>query len=208
MQEKTFVTGVRSDGYCADMPEAAQLTIDLEMAKRIVSQQKLAIDLDLFQLESFDSTASFLKNEPESNEGEEDEDNIRQTEANTLHVSQSEFWFSGFIANTNVEVFSERLPIAELVKHFGLTEDKPPAQQEVSLDGGVTWMPAKEGVRIVYRGVPIDGEDGLGEVHINATHEGLITDIWTTREEPLDHNIGTDCVLIEDLVSRLVAESA
>lgn len=77
---------------------------------------------------------------------------------------------------------------------------------KVSLDGGVTWLEAKEGVRIIYEGVPVDGEDGLGEVHVNATHEGLITDIWTTRDEPLDHNIGTDAVLIEDIVSRLVSE--
>jgi hypothetical protein len=78
---------------------------------------------------------------------------------------------------------------------------------EVSLDGGVTYQPAPNGVRIVYKEVMIDGEDGRGEVHINATHEGLITDIWTTRDEPLDHNIGTDSVLIEDIVSRLVEEN-
>lgn len=78
---------------------------------------------------------------------------------------------------------------------------------EASLDGGVTYQPATEGVRIVYKDVMIDGEGGRGEVHVNATHEGLITDIWTTRDEPLDHNIGTDSVLIEDIVSRLVTEN-
>ena len=77
----------------------------------------------------------------------------------------------------------------------------------VSLDGGVTYSPAQEGVRIIYQDILIAGEDGKGEVHINATHEGLITDIWTTREDPLDHNIGTDSIMIEDIVSRLVAEN-
>lgn len=76
---------------------------------------------------------------------------------------------------------------------------------EVSLDGGMTWHPAPSGVRIVYRNVMIDGEDGRGEVHFNATHEGLITDIWTTRDEPLDHNIGTDSFMLDDIVSRLVS---
>ena len=78
---------------------------------------------------------------------------------------------------------------------------------EVSLDGGDTWQLAPEGVRIAYKGVMIDGKDGTGEVHLNCTHEGVITDIWATREEPLDHNIGTDCVLIDDIVSRLVNEN-
>lgn len=83
-------------------------------------------------------------------------------------------------------------------------DDETECPMMVSLDGGLTFSPAPEGVRIVYRGVMIDGEDGRGELHINATHEGLITDLWTTRDEPLDHNIGTESMLIEDLVTRLV----
>lgn len=84
---------------------------------------------------------------------------------------------------------------------------------DVSLDGGETWQSAPQGVRIVYKNVMIDGEEGRGEVHLNATHEGLITDIWTRREPPLvsdapyDHNIGTDSILIDEIVSRLVAEN-
>ena len=76
----------------------------------------------------------------------------------------------------------------------------------VSLDGGVSYAPAPNGVRIIYQGVMIDGEDGRGEVHINASTEGLITDIWMTRDQE-DHNVGTDSVGIDDIVSRLVAEN-
>lgn len=86
----------------------------------------------------------------------------------------------------------------------------PAAPQKVilvSTDGGKTYTHAPEGVRIVYQKVYIDGEDGCGEVHFNATHEGIITDIWVTREEPLDHNIGTDAFLIDDIVARLVSEN-
>lgn len=78
---------------------------------------------------------------------------------------------------------------------------------KVSLDGGMTFKNANEGVRIVYKGVHIPGDDGTGELHLNATHEGLITDVWTTRDESLDHNIGTSSQLIEDLVSDLVEEN-
>lgn len=85
------------------------------------------------------------------------------------------------------------------------TESNPAMM--VSLDGGVTYIPAPSGVRIIYGDVMIDGEDGRGEVHVNATHEGIVTDIWTSREGE-DHNIGTDSVFIDDIVARLVEENS
>lgn len=78
---------------------------------------------------------------------------------------------------------------------------------KVSIDGGQTFLDANEGVRIIYEGVHIPGEDGTGELHLNATQEGFITDVWTTREEPLDHNIGTSFQLIDNMVSDLVDEN-
>jgi hypothetical protein len=75
---------------------------------------------------------------------------------------------------------------------------------KVSLDGGKTFVDAPEGVRVVYDGVLIPGEDGTGELHLNLTDEGVISDLWTTRDEPLDHNIGTSSELLEDMVERLV----
>jgi hypothetical protein len=86
-------------------------------------------------------------------------------------------------------------------------DDEQSFRIKVSLDGGESFQDAKEGVRIVYEGVPIPGEDGTGELHFNATHEGLVTDIWTNREEPLDHNIGTSSQLVEDIVGDLVTEN-
>lgn len=78
----------------------------------------------------------------------------------------------------------------------------------VSLDGGMTFQDANEGVRIVYEGMEVPGEDENGQLHLNATHEGLVTDVWVTRDEPLDHNIGTSSRLLDDLVADLVAENA
>ena len=83
----------------------------------------------------------------------------------------------------------------------------------VSLDGGTTFQSAPEGVRIAYQKLMVDGEDGRGELVINATHEGLITDLWVHRDEPgvslsdFNHNIGTDCVMVEDIVSQLIEEN-
>lgn len=78
----------------------------------------------------------------------------------------------------------------------------------VSLDGGVTFQEAPHGVRIVYEDVLIPGKDGTGELRFNATHEGLIINIWTTRDEPLDHNIGSSAEMNEDIISRLVEANA
>ena len=78
----------------------------------------------------------------------------------------------------------------------------------VSLDGGKTFKPAKSGVRVIYPAQMIPGEDGRGELHINLTHEGVIMDVWTTRDEPLDHNIATSSEMTDDIVERLVEQDA
>jgi hypothetical protein len=77
---------------------------------------------------------------------------------------------------------------------------------KVSLDGE-SWLEADE-VRIVYEGVDVPGEDDPGEVHIVHTHEGMVTDVWVTREDPLDHNIATHSVLLCDWMDDLIEESA
>jgi hypothetical protein len=86
--------------------------------------------------------------------------------------------------------------------------DAIPFVLKVSTDGGKSFQDAKSGVRIIYGNVLIPGEDGSGELHINVTHEGLIADVWATREEPLDHNIGTSSELVDDIVDRLVNAGA
>jgi hypothetical protein len=77
----------------------------------------------------------------------------------------------------------------------------------VSLDGGSTYQTAPNGVRIIYDKVDVIGEDEPGQVHINANSEGIITDVWVSREEHLDHNIGTSSNTLEGIVSDLVEEN-
>lgn len=72
----------------------------------------------------------------------------------------------------------------------------------VSLDGGETFTPAQEGVRIIYSDVLVDGEDEPGELHLNATSEGLIFDVWVSNE-----NMGTSSELVEDMVAALVGDA-
>ncbi|MDG1580972.1 hypothetical protein [Pseudomonas sp. GOM6] len=82
------------------------------------------------------------------------------------------------------------------------------AQLLVSLDGGQTFQPAPSGVRLIFPDVEVDDEDGPTELHLNATQEGLISDLYTTRGEHLDHIIGTDSQLVSDIVERLVTLGA
>lgn len=85
-----------------------------------------------------------------------------------------------------------------------VTEDNP--EIEVSLDGGQTFQSAKQGVRVVYRQVLVPGEY-RGELHLNMTSEGQISDLWVSRDgEHLGHNLGTSCKQLDDMVSDLVEE--
>jgi len=78
---------------------------------------------------------------------------------------------------------------------------------QVSLDGGKTYDPAPEGVRVSYPRVMVDGEDENGELSFNFTEEGLITDLWVSREDYLDHNLGTESQTIEDIQHRMVDQN-
>lgn len=78
---------------------------------------------------------------------------------------------------------------------------------KVSIDGGVTYQPAVNGVRIIYEDVAVRGENELGQLHISATREGIMTDVWVSRDEHLDHNIGCESVQVDSLVNRLVEEN-
>ena len=97
-------------------------------------------------------------------------------------------------------------------RHFGIPFGKNEVSAQgnilVSLDGGQSFMPVDQGVRIIYRGVPVPGEDELGELHVNATGEGLISDLWVSRDESLDHNLGSCAQLLDDLDEQLVDDPA
>lgn len=74
---------------------------------------------------------------------------------------------------------------------------------EVSLDGGLTYVEAKEGVRIIYRQLPGLEVDTMGELHINATVEGLIQDFWTDPGTAQEHLSGTRAVMLGDILASL-----
>ena len=65
---------------------------------------------------------------------------------------------------------------------------------------------AKQGVRVIYEEVDVPGENEKGQVHITLSEEGIVSDVWMTRDEPLDHNIGTSSQTLDEAVESMVEE--
>lgn len=74
------------------------------------------------------------------------------------------------------------------------------AIMQVSLDGGETFLPAREGVRVIVQGQ--ESESGPVDVHFNLTHEGVVTDLWAG-----DAHVSTEAVPYDETVSRLYDDS-
>ena len=85
---------------------------------------------------------------------------------------------------------------------------KPGHRTVVSLDGGLTFIPVDQGVRVHLERVDVPGEDERGELQINLSNEGIVFDVWVSRDDTLDHNIGTSSKAIDELVADLVEEGA
>ena len=75
---------------------------------------------------------------------------------------------------------------------------------KVSFDNGETFIDAPQGILVIQELEQIPGEDGSGELHIHLTDEGIITDVWCSREEPLDHNLGTMSQTYNELAEQLI----
>lgn len=78
---------------------------------------------------------------------------------------------------------------------------------EVSLDGGVTWVAVKEGVRVVYRHLFIPGEDGRGELQVNLTSEGIVKDVWVEKGDGYP-NIATSSVTVDEILLQMVEDDS
>lgn len=72
----------------------------------------------------------------------------------------------------------------------------------VSLDGGQSYQPAPDGVRVIYRDILV-GEAGRdGEVHINLTEEGMAVDGWSIVDGAPDELIGSKWSTLDDLTAN------
>lgn len=92
-------------------------------------------------------------------------------------------------------------PGAEITSTTKMAENLHAMQ--VSLDGGQTFVDAKDGVRIIYRGIPGEAPDTEGELHINATSEGLIHDFWIAPGTAQERISGTRTEMLGDILANL-----
>lgn len=74
---------------------------------------------------------------------------------------------------------------------------------KVSLDGE-TWQDV-ENVRVVREGVLAPGEEyPEGQLQFNFTDEGLVGDLWVSREVELDHNLATHSSTYDEISQAMV----
>lgn len=68
----------------------------------------------------------------------------------------------------------------------------------VSLDGGETYVPAVNGVRLIYSGIELENRQ-QGQLQLNMTHEGMIADVYDGED-----SLATDSVMYQEIVDRLM----
>jgi hypothetical protein len=119
---KTFRTEVRSSNdHYNDLPTVVAFSIDEAGAAEIIRLAGIVKAHGLYKIEKFDYRAQYLKHDPRQDPEEANlagEENEFRTEADVLNVSDTEFWFSGYIKHTDIEILSEQQRIDELAKHF------------------------------------------------------------------------------------------
>jgi hypothetical protein len=120
---KTYRTEVRSSDEFSDIPAVVEFNIDEEAAQEIIRLAGIVKANGLYKVEKFDCRARYLRYDPEQDpEGAEDEGEKNEipTEADRLNVSDTGFWFSGYLKHTAVEIESEQQRIGDLAEHLGL----------------------------------------------------------------------------------------
>jgi len=57
---------------------------------------------------------------------------------------------------------------------------------------------------LIYDNVDVPGEKGPNQLQIKGTHEGVISDIWVSRKENLDHNYATKSQTTQEIIDHMV----
>jgi hypothetical protein len=121
--DKLFRTEVSSTDEYADLPAAVEFSIDLSTAREILLLSAVVKTHGLYKVEKFDYRAQYLSCSDEEALDRTDsveDDRFVRTEADTLNVSDTHFWFAAYLKHTDIEISSEQLPIGDLVSHFNL----------------------------------------------------------------------------------------
>lgn len=118
--------------------------------------------------------------------------------------SAGDSWKHVFLPALSIDHFINEnpLPTAPATAELEQLDD---VTMKVSIDGGLTYVPAKQGVRVQYDGVTLNEEEETGELLLNLTSEGVIADAWkfTQGEEPEPVHVGTSQQMLDDVVAQL-----
>ena len=57
---------------------------------------------------------------------------------------------------------------------------------------------------LIYDNVDVPGEKGPNQLQIKGTHEGVISDIWVSQKENLDHNYATKSQTTQEIIDHMV----
>lgn len=126
------------------------------------------------------------------------EDEIRENFKN--RGSNEEGDYGVFLTNA-VEIPATTAPTSP-----GKAPEEKACTPKLLVDGRpVAW---KERIEVVFDQVDIPGEDDpKGALSIQLTHEGVILDVWGSREFHLDTNFGTSAETAAEIVDRLCREN-
>jgi hypothetical protein len=115
-RERRYETDVRSDSDYDELPSKARFVIAEADAHEIIRLSVLVAANGLHKVEKFDYRTSWLEGD--------DPDSFTEacSDADSLNVSENEFWFAGYLKHTNVEVLSERQRVSELKEWLGVQD--------------------------------------------------------------------------------------
>lgn len=127
--KKTYRVAVKGGGECDVSPGVAIFDINEEEARQIVKLAAMVRANDLHKVEKFDYRAEFLQFDPETDPedaAEAGEENFVRTELECLNVTRDDFFISAYIKHTGIKVSCVGQTIADLMSHFGLSDDDSP----------------------------------------------------------------------------------
>jgi hypothetical protein len=145
-RERRHETDVRSDSDYTDLPSKARFVITEADAQEINRLSALVAANGLHKVEKFDCRTSWLEGD--------DPDDFREarSDLDKLNVSETEFWFSGYVKHTDVEMFSERQQISEMRDWFELKQSDQKPEELASR------VKPEELASRVDAGTPAEGE--------------------------------------------------
>jgi hypothetical protein len=119
----TITVGVCcNDEYADNTPSHVAITLDYEDIIFIKKARKYVKDLDAFRMEKFWYGCSY-KFRTEDDGPFQDWEGSLETE--TLCVSDTEIQVTAYLKHTNVEIFSETIPIKEVLENWRVIKARP-----------------------------------------------------------------------------------